>query len=602
MKTAMYQLLRLSPIILCLLCSSCSQKPTNALPSDLTAEQYLNMAATADPLKKPLYKMAAANKFITQQKATQANDILNTINTDLSPEQAAQKQLLQARLALLDGQPQTALNTLHILQGNNVSLPKSEQVQLYQLLANTYETLGNTLASIQSRMTLNQFLTDPQAKHLNLIAIWHSLQAQTPTQLEALQSKAQTDTERGWVALALITRTADTPNALVDSIRRWKADYPNHAAFTLLPKNITNAASSSAKTAMIALLLPLHGTYGSTGTAIKNGFLAAYYAAQKHTLNTPKLKIYDTSHDAIGTVYDTAINNGATFVVGPLLKQNIQTLVNDNKLSVPTLALNTLTNTSHSRYLFQFGLSPIDEAAQAATRAAHDGYHHAIIIAADNNWGKTLTQVFSQAWENNGGTIVDTLETDDTHNLSSSIAHLLNISDANAQYHHLKIVLRTPIRFIPRRRQDVDFIYLIEQPQEARQIVPLLNYYFANNIPIYALSQVYSGHNHTSTDRDLNGIIFCDMPWVLSPQQTTQLHALRQQIKMVWPTSYEQHPKLFALGIDAYLILSKLPQMKALPQFGIAGATGELYLDQSQHVFRRLLWAQFKHGAPVLLK
>lgn len=587
----------------CLLLSAgCSQKKESTLPSDLTAEQYLNMAATADPLKKSLYEMAAANKLITQQKASQAKQVLSTLDPNLSPQQQAQKQLLQARLSLLNAQPQDALSILQNLLASNASLPQDEQVALYQLLANTYETLGNTLASIQSRMTLSQLLDNKQAKRLNDIAIWHTLQTQTPAQLEQLQSQAQASGERGWISLALITRTASTPNALVTALRRWESDYPNHDALSLLPPNITAAATAPEKTKMIALLLPLSGRYAADGTAIKNGFLAAYYAAQKHTLNLPKLKIYDTNNQSIDTVYDTAINNGANFIIGPLLKPNIQQLVKDDKLSAPTLALNTLADIHGNRYLYQFGLSPIDEAVQAANRASQAGYQHAVIIAANNTWGKTLTHVFSQAWQDKGGTIVDTLQTQDSQQLSSAISKLLNINLVNAEYNHLKAVLHTPIRFIPRRRHDIDFIYMVEQPKIARQIVPLLRYYFASDLPIYSVSQIYSGHNHTGTDRDLNGVIFCDMPWVLNPEQSKQMQNLRQQIKMVWPTSYEHYPKLYALGIDSYLILTKLPQLKALPQFGIAGATGELYLDQSQHIFRRLLWAKFKNGAPVLLK
>lgn len=602
MKKLARQRLYLTTVSFLLLIASCSQKRESTVPSDLTAEQYLNMAATADPLKKSLYEMAAANKLIKQQKASQAKQILSTIDTNLSPEQQAQKQLLQARLSLLNAQPQTALAILQNLLASNVSLPQTQQVSLYQLLANTYETLGNTLASIQSRMTLSQLLGDKQAKRLNDIAIWHTLQAQSPNQLEQLQSQVQANGERGWITLALITRTASSPNALVTALRRWEADYPNHEALSLLPPNITAAATAPSKTKMIALLLPLHGRYGADGTAIKNGFLAAYYAAQKHAINLPKLKIYDTSSQPIDTVYDTALNNGANFVIGPLLKQNIQQLANDSKLRVPTLALNTLADLQPNHHLYQFGLSPIDEAVQAANRASQAGYQHAIIIATNNDWGKTLTKVFSAAWQKKNGTIVDTLQTQGTSHLSSSIRKLLNIDTVNKEYRHLKVILHTPIRFIPRRREDIDFIYMIEQPNIARQIVPLLKYYFANNIPVYSVSQIYSGHNHTSVDRDLDGVTFCDMPWVLNPQQSKQMQNLRQQIKMVWPTSYEHHPKLYALGIDSYLILTKLPQLKALPQFGIAGATGELYLDQSQHIFRRLLWAQFKNGSPVLLK
>ncbi|WP_342352296.1 penicillin-binding protein activator [Candidatus Coxiella mudrowiae] len=54
-------------------------------------------------------------------------------------------------------------------------------------------------------------------------------------------------------------------------------------------------------------------------------------------------------------------------------------LVNSHALSVHILALNTLANL-RDPYLFQFGLSPLDEATQAVLRMWNDEHTHIFMI------------------------------------------------------------------------------------------------------------------------------------------------------------------------------------------------------------------------------
>ncbi len=51
-------------------------------------------------------------------------------------------------------------------------------------------------------------------------------------------------------------------------------------------------------------------------------------------------------------------------------------------------------------------------------------------------------------------------------------------------------------------------VFLLSYPSKARQIMPLLKYYYAGDVPVYATSSVYTGGVNVMKDRDLNGIIF----------------------------------------------------------------------------------------------
>lgn len=582
--------------------TGCTKKKP-ALPSQLTAKQYLNLADEAAPADQPMYELAAANKYIEQQQPDQARSVLNNLNTNTTPQQDVDKQLLEAKVALLDGQAQLALQTLIKLQASNVILSTEQNVTLHQLLANTYEAVGNTQASIDQRSQLQSLITDPQAKRTNLIAIWHILQTQSIAQLNTDLTSNSTANLKGWVSLALIIKQSKTPNELIQNLRQWKSTYPDHPAITLLPQNIEQEINKSSSPKNIALLLPLRGRLAKTGTAIRNGFLAAYYAAEKHQINIPHLKVYNTAGTDIVSTYQKAVQNGATLIVGPLLKSNLKKLISTDTLNTPTLALNTLADApANNKYLFQFGLSPLDEAQQAADRAWKQGQRNAVIIAANSPWGQSIANVFTNTWTNLGGKVITQVNVAPTDSLNQQVAKVLRVDLANQDYNQLHDLLHTRIRFLPRRRKDIDMVYMVADPNTARQIAPLLRYYYAGDIPVYSISQIYNGQDNPKAGHDLNGVYFCDMPWVLSPdQESQQLQQLRQQIETIWPLSYSRHKKLYALGIDAYKVSAKLQQMETLPQFAINGATGSLYLDQAQHIYRQLQWARFSKNGPVVI-
>ena len=334
----------------------------------------------------------------------------------------------------------------------------------------------------------------------------------------------------------------------------------------------------------IALLLPLHGSTGAAGNAIKNGFLAAYYAGAKAQPNGPRLKIYDTSTGNVVQIYQQAIQEGADFVVGPLLKNNVQQIMNANVATVPTLALNTLPGAIDSRNVMHFGLSPFDEAQQAADRAWAHGARTAVVLVSNPAWGQSIADVFERTFTQHGGRIITQL-TLSPDNTAPQLKRFFDLNSARDE--------KLP-GFVPKKRQDVDVIYLIAQLPAAIQIIPLLRYYYAGDIPLYALSQLYPAMGVDQPNMDLNNTYFCDMPWVLDPSNEPQnLQNLRLQIETIWPDSFSNNKKLYALGIDAYTIATQ-----ALP---ITGATGNLSLDTHHHIYRQLRWAQFQNGLPVLV-
>tara|TARA_B100001093_G_C26857287_1_gene1028048 strand:- start:5506 stop:7188 length:1683 start_codon:yes stop_codon:yes gene_type:complete len=558
------------------------------------------MAAQQSGTERQQLELMAATRYLDANNIAKAQPILTALaNSALPPELFVSHQLLQAKIYINLHQPQSALRLLSRLNTSQNTTSLEQQEEQLQLLAKAYQQNHNLVASIQTRtQLLNQESSDDRKN--TLTAIWLSLQTVPASTIETLNDPSLPRNIQGWFELSQIINNHAPQTSINAALVNWQQRFPNHPATDLLPKSLNRSQASTPQ--HIALLLPLTGEYAGNAQAIRNGFFTAYYYAKQHTTNTPSIRLIDTTSTPISTAYREAVKSGADFIVGPLTKTNLANLTESQRISVPTLALNTLANSRRIDNLYQFGLSPLDETNQLAKKAQQTQHHRALIIAPNDSWGQNIATQLSKQWRQQQGVVVDRLNYTTRNKLSQELKQLLRIQDSYSRGYAIRSILGTKdVRIISRRRQDFDSIFLIAQPNMARQIQPLLQFYFAGDIPIYALSQLYDGSPNPTKDRDLNSIVFCDMPWVLEPQKMhpTYLNTLQKQSQNVWPKSYQKYSKLYALGTDAYRLSQSLNTMQLLPEFGIRAATGTLYLDDN-HIYRQLMWAQFNQGKPRL--
>lgn len=335
----------------------------------------------------------------------------------------------------------------------------------------------------------------------------------------------------------------------------------------------------------IALLLPLTGKHASAAKAIQEGFLASYYSSSGGF--KPVVRIYDTTRDRdVQRAYELAVQEGASFVVGPLDKDDVRRL-SMGSLRTPVLALNQHPMVHSSSHFVQFALSPEDEAEQIAEKAKQKGYNNASIIVPDNAWGRRIAQAFSHRWHSMGGRTLNTVYANPLQDQSVAVRQLLGV------------VQNPPAKKgekpePPRRRQDIDVIVMAAHPDQARQLKPLFDFYYADNVPVYATSSVYSGTPNPNKDRDLNGVIFCDMPWLIDTHRASQM---RQLLQRNGSSSSEQYSRLFAMGVDAYQLTQQLGRLS--PGASYQGVTGNLTVGSHYQIQRQLAWAKMVNGVPV---
>jgi outer membrane PBP1 activator LpoA protein len=260
--------------------------------------------------------------------------------------------------------------------------------------------------------------------------------------------------------------------------------------------------------------------------------------------------------------------------VGPLIKQDVTTLARSADLSVPVLALNQ-TAEAESPEVYQFGLTPEHEVEQAAGSAWFDGRQNALVLAPTTQFGQRMIKHFTDYWRILGGKIAG-LKTYPYHgqDFSGPVKSLLEAAAPSAA--------------------NGNFIFLIADARDARLILPQIEVNSGGQMPVYATSHVYSGKPDPQASQDLNGVIFCDIPWLLNSADQGPLSArsLEPQIQQTPP----DYVKLVALGLDAYRLLPELERFRADPQHRFPGATGALSLQPGNRVQRQLECARFENG------
>ena len=549
----------------------------------MPASAYLALAKNQMGEEKQSLLMMAAGRLIYDGQWRQGLDILAQIGP-LSSERTTEKNLLLAKVDLIREQPRAAIAKLANVRDIN-HLPIYYQAQFHEMLAYAYQSIGNATESVMERIKLEALLPDEASKANNRRALWLSLTTLPMPELDALAVEVSDDSElKGWIELALISRKHyENPQRMITNLEQWQMQYPNHPANYILPQpmdSIRRRLYSYPR--QIALLLPLTGPLAGPGGAVKDGFMAAFEASG--TASFVKVRVSDTHSASSSMLYQQALTDGAEYIVGPLSKPDVA-MVASMPHPVPTLLLNDIeTKTRDNAY--QFGLSPTSEAQQVAAKARKQGHTRALIIAPSGAWGDEVVNAFSNQWRANGGEVVDALHYGPHDDMNAGVRALLHVSDSQAREKQVQQLLGHNVESTPRRRQDFDMIFLLSYPSTARQIMPLLKYYYAGDVPVYATSSVYTGSANSMKDRDLDGIIFCDMPWVFSHQVGSRN----------WPEQFNSYNRLYALGLDSYALSNQLNQLLLFPALGVSDNSGVLYLSDKQQIARILAFGQFKQG------
>lgn len=493
------------------------------------------------------------------------------------------------------------------LTGSQPQDDRRRQAQQYLAQALEHEQQQDFLNAAQARLSYHKYLDESAAIKVNSTKIWENLNRVSK---EALRARYQAEPRAlsGWVELALIKRTLLTDlNVLQRALTSWQQNYPAHPAnFTIVGQLRETGRRINTRPQQIALLLPLRGALREAATAVRDGFMTAWYNSGRYR---PPLRVYEANSLNIEQTYTQALAEGADFIVGPLDKQALTRLSATTRLTAPTLALNRIEAVPEAARrtpdellppLMQFSLSPEDEARQVAQRAYADGYDKALVIVPDDSWGRRLSGAFRAGWTAAGGVLLETVRYNPQHNdYAGPVKQALNVDASEARIQALRQLLGQRLESRARRRQDANVIFIAAFPVDARQIVPQLRFYEAAHIPVYATSHIFSGNVNPQADADMDGVVFPDLPWILTPATGTP--SVKSLVNDNFRAAASAYQRLYAFGADAFNLIPQLPRLAYEDEASFNGATGRLSMSADGAITRTLPWGKIVNGRPELL-
>ncbi|MDN5863576.1 MAG: penicillin-binding protein activator, partial [Salinisphaera sp.] len=464
---------------------------------------------------------------------------------------------------------------------------------MWKLRAELLFASGRPIQGVHALVQRGVWLLDPAAMRANQDLIWTRLRKVSEPGKRLTSVKEVGRVTRGWVQLATIADHSWTDRkALEDRLALWARRYPDHPASQhLLAQQFDYQPPAStgnylANTGVIGLALPLSGRYRHAAAAIRDGFVAGYYALGSQQVS---LRVYDASRfNSNAALLTQARKDGVGLLVGPLDKQRVAALTRAPAPQMAVLALNYSDTSQRFPGFFQFGLAPEDEARAVARRAIAQGWHRALALVPEGDWGGRVLQAFRDTLAAAGGRLVDYATYDPSlPDHAKPIQRLLQ---------HYQPRSQTPDGKTVAFHTGVDFFFLAAEPGQARLIRSQLRFYRAGHLPLLATSDVYTGEPQPTKDDDLNGLVFADMPWLLG--SNPDVRAMRKQLATVWGNDEQGFPRLFAMGLDAWRLAKHMRAGQLAPGRLFHGATGTLYLQPDGQIRRRLDFARFVQGAP----
>jgi outer membrane PBP1 activator LpoA protein len=559
---------------------------------------YVGLASGATGSEKDRLTLLAVEQWLDAGEAARARNAFRNVPRQRVASLRRLWNTNAAALLLYAGQPDDALSILQPM--SRESLTQSRRLRVDALRADAWIQKRDPARAVELMTQRESWLTDRRSIEQNRWRLWQGLLVSEPQVLRAAADLAPDDEVKAWLSLgSLAASTGQQGIGWANGAVRWRESHSGHPAMLIidrmqLPDNLILDYPRQ-----IALLLPLSGRAAPAGKAIQNGFMGAYFATVAGFDEPQTIHIYDVGKEGgASAAYATAVADGAEFVIGPLLKDNVVALANDILVPVPVLTLNYLPeNTLAPPGLFQFALAPEDEARSAAVRALSDGRTRAVALVPSNDWGRRLLTSFSTEFEALGGTLLDYRSyTPATSDFSNTIEDLMALSGSVRRYQRLRANIGGPLQFDPRRRQDSEFIFLAADAPAGRLLKSQLKFHYSGDLPVYSTSSINAMDGRSNAD--LNGIMFSDTPWIVAPQ--SWIEHLPSLYGEYWPEE-RRLGRLHAMGYDAYQLIASLHGAHSGPMVEVDGATGKLHVDADGRVRRELAWAQFQRGEPVAL-
>ena len=311
-----------------------------------------------------------------------------------------------------------------------------------------------------------------------------------------------------------------------------------------------------------------------------------------------ELKIYDTTTQPISQLLAQAQQDGATLVVGPLLKENVEEVIKSNT-PLNVLALNQPEKVESRANLCYFALSPEDEARDAARHIHQQGKQTPLLLVPRGALGDRVVSAFADEWLKLGGASVLQQRFGSTAELRAGVNDGGGIALSG-----------TPVSTLPSAQNSilgsadempvssggsVDAAYILATPEQIAYIKPMIAMRNGSqsNVTLYASSRSAQGTAGPDFRLEMEGLQYSEIPMLAGSNPS-----LMQQALSAVRNDYSL-ARLYAMGADAWSLANHFTQMRQTPGFELNGNTGDLTANQDCVINRKLSWLKYQQGKVV---
>lgn len=570
-------------------------KPTTERPAiadsqttQLSALTYIEQAQGLMPEQAAALLIQASEQYLIEKNPEKALWLANqTQSLATTPELLYKNSLAQAG----------ALIELAEIDKAQAQLQLADQIVRDHQLSQTFQYFKRLDVVERQKLhpvralnaTLNAFALNEQATEQDINAIWAMLNQLSQWQLEQLIQMKPPYID-GWKRLSQYARQFGAADGQFKRyLTQWLKQFPLHPAQTVVNELLNRDALLITEASSVAVLLPLSGNQSAAGKVAQQGILAAY--EQDKSKN---ILFIDTNALDWSTLDSQLITHNVDYIIGPLLRANVDQLLALEHLTVPTLLLNLPGDAVLQPHQTAISMRPEDEAIQAAASLVRKEYKNPIMLVHEDSVSHRIADAFSHEWFRLTGHKIEVIGFEQGKNMQDNLKASLDLDKSQARIKAIDARVKQTIKYEARNRRDVDMIYIIGSAAQTRLLKPHIDVNispFANTIPIYASSRSHSAKMDEGDVLDLSGLTFTEMPWLIpSKQQNSQLFELVQSL---FPNRGDSLQGIFAMGYDSLALIDKIPFMLQLDYVRHYGQTGVLKLNANNILTRSILWGQY---------
>ncbi len=462
-----------------------------------------------------------------------------------------------------------------------------KQNALQQTRASILEHFGNWLEAVKLRMALSYSLPLDEGES-NQAKLWLAVQNLTQNEIDSLYQEQQ-PILNGWLTISNILR--DQSLSIEQQLayyQNWQQENANHPAAITPPQDFQIMASvEEMAPEKVVLMLPMTGKLKRASQAIVDGFFATYYNQKE---KRPQVNIVDVDQfNDISDALQAANDMTPDIIIGPLQKNNVAQ-ISRLHLPYPVIALNQLDFNKAANNLFHFSLNAEDEIHELISFAKQEGATKAAVLSTQDTWALKQNDEFTQAAEQEHVTITSTQSYANTpQGRQNAVQKLLLINESTSRRRSVEKWTGSKVESIARPRQDLDYVFYVGKLDDAKQIRPLLDFYFADSVPMLATSSLNdSAPDKNGKAEDIERILFTELPALASNKKTASALPANPGSNIL--------RRLQAMGADSYLLANKYQLFALLKSTKISANTGIITMDDKGVFHKRPEIMTYRRG------